>query len=143
MINLKIQYTNFDDEAKEASCFFHLNKNEISKLELKYGGVKRQLDSLQANNDLSGLYNFIEDIVITAYGERRGDAFVKTPEIVENYRYGAAHSEVMVQILSKEEGKGLTEFIMGCMSAENRKHILEEAKKDPKLAPLLDVECSE
>ncbi len=133
MIAIKVKFLNFDDVEQEKVCHFHLSKTEVAKLDIKYGGVKEYTKKLQENNDNNKLYEFIEDVVFSAYGVRKGDAFVKNEEILEQYKYTNAHEAVMIQMLEQPNGTGLSKFFMGCMSAESKKAIAQEAKHNPEM----------
>lgn len=116
MYKTVIPYEDWDGTEKTAECRFHLTKGELLKLNLRYGGdIKARLEELAAREDWAEIIELMENIVLTAYGEKCRDSegrevFRKDEERKAAFRGSEAYSELMVRLMQPEY---LKEFLLG------------------------------
>lgn len=80
MFSKKITWTDWNGEQVTQTFYFHLTKTEMVKLNLKYsGGLVNTLNKLLETNDEQHTLMIVDDIIMTAYGEKSEDGlhFVK------------------------------------------------------------------
>lgn len=134
MIKQHVSYENYEGEIQEKDLWFHLNKSDIAKLGLKYeNGLIDGLTELQKKGDKPAIAEFIDNLLVTAYGERvpGSDVFKKTPEIRENFQYSLAHDELLMMLLGGEDDE-IINFIVGIMPGvknEDRLRIIAQVKE--------------
>ena len=137
MIKITVKTEDFEGRIIEEECHFHLNKTELTELDLKYkGGLKGEIERLQKEKNVEELFQFVKELMILGYGIKteNGKAFIKRPEITEEFRYGYVLPECLVEIMDDETGAGVMKFIKGMMPVSTQQAIDEAAKKDPVLS---------
>ena len=149
MIKQHVSYEDYDGNKVEKDLWFHLNKSDLAKMSLGFdNGLIEGLTELQQKGDKKAVAEFIDNLLVNAYGVRKpgSDVFLKTPEIKEDFQYSLAHDEILMMLLGGEDDE-IINFIVGIMpgmSAEDRANVIEqvknaqEAKKPPE-----SIEASE
>lgn len=133
MIKKNVVYEDYDGNQKNKDLWFHLNKSDLAKLNLKYdGGLMEEMKSLQEAGNRSAIAEFVDELLVKAYGERMSgsDVFKKTPEIEENFRYSAAHDELLMMLLAGDDDE-IIDFIVGIMPGlknEDRLRVIAQVK---------------
>lgn len=102
MIVKKIKFIDFDGDEHEESHYFNLNSREYVKLTSKYiskdgsADLEEYLKHLLERKNSKEMFDFIEDVILTAYGVRSADGrkFVKTKDIREEFEYSFAYAEL-------------------------------------------------
>lgn len=142
MIKQHVSYEDYDGNKVEKDLWFHLNKSDLAKMSLGFdNGLIDGLTELQQKGDKKAVAEFIDNLLVNAYGVRKpgSDVFLKTPEIKEDFQYSLAHDEILMMLLGGEDDE-IINFIVGIMpgmSAEDRANVIEqvknaqEAKKPP------------
>nr|DAM61572.1 MAG TPA: hypothetical protein [Caudoviricetes sp.] len=142
MIKQHVSYEDYDGNKVEKDLWFHLNKSDIAKMSLGFdNGLIDGLTELQQKGDKKAVAEFIDNLLVNAYGVRKpgSDVFLKTPEIKEDFQYSLAHDEILMMLLGGEDDE-IINFIVGIMpgmSTEDRANVIEkvkstqEAKKPP------------
>lgn len=143
MIKQHVSYEDYDGNKVEKDLWFHLNKSDLAKMSLGFdNGLIEGLTELQQKGDKKAVAEFIDNLLVNAYGVRKpgSDVFLKTPEIKEDFQYSLAHDEILMMLLGGEDDE-IINFIVGIMpgmSVEDRADVIEkvknaqEAKKLPK-----------
>lgn len=133
MIKQHVSYEDYDGNKVEKDLWFHLNKSDLAKMSLGFdNGLIDGLTELQQKGDKKAVAEFIDNLLVNAYGVRKpgSDVFLKTPEIKEDFQYSLAHDEILMMLLGGEDDE-IINFIVGIMpsmSAEDRADVIEKVK---------------
>lgn len=149
MIKQHVSYEDYDGNKVEKDLWFHLNKSDLAKMSLGFdNGLIEGLTELQQNGDKKAVAEFIDNLLVNAYGVRKpgSDVFLKTPEIKEDFQYSLAHDEILMMLLGGEDDE-IINFIVGIMpgmSAKDRANVIEQVKNARKAKKLPEsIEASE
>lgn len=133
MIKQHVSYEDYDGNKVEKDLWFHLNKSDLAKMSLGFdNGLIDGLTELQKKGDKKAVAEFIDNLLVNAYGIRKpgSDVFLKTPEVKEDFQYSLAHDEILMMLLGGEDDK-IINFIVGIMpgmSAKDRANVIEQVK---------------
>lgn len=133
MIKQHVSYEDYDGNKVEKDLWFHLNKSDLAKMSLGFdNGLIEGLTELQQKGDKKAVAEFIDNLLVNAYGVRKpgSDVFLKTAEIKEDFQYSLAHDEILMMLLGGEDDE-IINFIVGIMpgmSAEDRANVIEQVK---------------
>ena len=134
MVKKHVSYEDYDGNKVEKDLWFHLNKSDLAKMSLGFdNGLIDGLTELQQKGDKKAVAEFIDNLLVNAYGVRKpgSDVFLKTPEIKEDFQYSLAHDEILMMLLGGEDDE-IIDFIVGIMpgmSAEDRADVIEKVKR--------------
>ena len=149
MIKQHVSYEDYDGNKVEKDLWFHLNKSDLAKMSLGFdNGLIEGLTELQQKGDKKAVAEFIDNLLVNAYGVRKPgrDVFLKTPEIKEDFQYSLAHDEILMMLLGGEDDE-IINFIVGIMpgmSAEDRANVIEQVKNAQEAKKLPEsIEASE
>lgn len=149
MIKQHVSYEDYDGNKVEKDLWFHLNKSDLAKMSLGFdNGLIDGLTELQQKGDKKAVAEFIDNLLVNAYGVRKpgSDVFLKTPEIKEDFQYSLAHDEILMMLLGGEDDE-IINFIVGIMpgmSAEDRANVIEKVKSAQEAKTLPEpIEASE
>lgn len=149
MIKQHVSYEDYDGNKVEKDLWFHLNKSDLAKMSLGFdNGLIEGLTELQQKGDKKAVAEFIDNLLVNAYGVRKpgSDVFLKTPEIKEDFQYSLAHDEILMMLLGGEDDE-IINFIVGIMpgmSAEDRANVIEQVKNAQEAKKLPEsIEASE
>lgn len=145
MIKQHVSYEDYDGNKVEKDLWFHLNRSDLAKLSLNYeNGLIEGLTELRKKGDKRAIAEFIDELLINAYGVRKpdSDVFLKTPSIREDFEYSLAHDELLMMLLGGEDDD-IINFIVGIMpgmTADKRAEVAAEvrAAQAAKNAPALE-----
>lgn len=145
MIKQHVSYEDYEGNKVEKDLWFHLNRSDLAKLSLNYEkGLIEGLTELQKKGDKRAIAEFIDELLINAYGVRKpdSDVFLKTKEIREDFEYSLAHDEILMMLLGGDDDD-IINFIVGIMpglNADKRAEVIEEvrAAQAAKAAPALE-----
>lgn len=145
MIKQHVSYEDYDGNKVEKDLWFHLNRSDLAKLSLNYeNGLVEGLTELQKKGDKRAIAEFIDELLVNAYGVRKpgSDVFLKTNEIREDFQYSLAHDELLMMLLGGDDDE-IMNFIVGIMpgmTADKRAQVVEEvrAAQAAKTAPALE-----
>ena len=133
MIKQHVSYEDYDGNKVEKDLWFHLNKSDLAKMSLGFdNGLIDGLTELQQKGDKKAVAEFIDNLLVNAYGVRKpgSDVFLKTPEIKEDFQYSLAHDEILMMLLGGDDDE-IINFIVGIMpgmSVEDRANVIEQVK---------------
>lgn len=107
MLKKLVKYTDYNDNARSQEFYFYLSKKDIQKLNAKYqedGGLGGRFNIITNKMDMRRLLETVEDLVLTAYGEKSedGERFVKSPEAREKFQYSAAYEALFDELTGDE-----------------------------------------
>ena len=144
MISKTIKYTDFNDNERTETFYFHLSKPELLETYIK-GGEEKLIDTLKAalkKRDTVTFFDLLKDVIRLGYGEKSEDGkfFIKTDSqgrrLGDLFITSEAYSVLLMDELFQDIGKA-TDFLMGMFPADIRP---TQAELD---ATLKDVESSE
>lgn len=133
MIKQHVSYEDYEGNKVEKDLWFHLNRSDLAKLSLNYEkGLIEGLTELQKKGDKRAIAEFIDELLVNAYGIRKpdSDVFLKTKEIREDFEYSLAHDEILMMLLGGEDDD-IINFIVGIMpgmSADKRAEVVEQVR---------------
>lgn len=149
MIKQHVSYEDYDGNKVEKDLWFHLNKSDLAKMSLGFdNGLIDGLTELQQKGDKKAVAEFIDNLLVNAYGVRKpgSDVFLKTPEIKKDFQYSLAHDEILMMLLGGEDDE-IINFIVGIMpgmSAKDRANVIEQVKNAQEAKKLPEsIEASE
>lgn len=114
MLKKTVTYVDFNGNEIKEDCYFHFNRREALKLAAKFGDIQEYANKLASEEDLTGIIEFFEYILLNSYGKRSSDgrSFVKSPEVKEAFEYSLAYAELFELLISEpEEAKTFAEGI--------------------------------
>lgn len=122
MIKQNVTYYDYNDNEINGEFYFHLNKLELEKLNLKYPeGLEAHVTALRDSNNVDGMIDLFTEIVLMAYGVKSEDGtrFIKSKQLTEEFSQTEAFPELFYK-LATEEGAA-TAFIRGIIP-KNMEH---------------------
>lgn len=125
MIKETIKFTDYNDQEREVTEYFHLSESEIVELQARSPeGIEKELDDAVKSGDVAKVLDFIKDLVHRSYGRKSQDGiqFRKSPEILDEFVNSAYYSDFILSLIQDNGSKGVT-FIQGIMP----KKLLERA----------------
>lgn len=131
-----IRYQDFDGEEKTAECRFHLSKAELMKLNLRYGDVARKMEELEARKDNEAIFAMVEDVILTAYGEKvtlpdGREVFLKDELRRQAFQSSEAFSELVMEMATRKEA--VAEFVSGVVPGA----MVQAIRENPEYQKLL------
>lgn len=107
MLKKIIKYTDYNDNARTQEFYFYLSKKDIQILNAKYqedGGLSGRFNIIMNKMDMRRLLETVEDLVLTAYGEKSedGERFIKNAKVRENFQYSAAYEALFDELTGDE-----------------------------------------
>lgn len=120
MYKKTLTYTNLNGEQATESLYFNLSKRDALKIFGKYSNgtldektLQLYLDKLKDSKDVVKMVSFIEDVILSAYGEKSEDGkyFMKDNVIRTRFENSVAYAEVFEELFTNP--KELNEFIKG------------------------------
>lgn len=102
MLKKSITYVTFDGVEVTEDFYFNLTTPEVTRIQAKLGDdIDKHAKHLAMSNDLDGMLDFIEIMVLDSYGVKSQDGkrFMKSPEIRAEFEYSAAYAELFEELL--------------------------------------------
>lgn len=106
MFTHNIKYIDFNGTERQEDFHFHLSLPELTRIEAKIGrSLKEHVEDLNARKDVNQLVQFLEDVILTSYGQKTvdGRSFRKTPELRGEFEYSQAYAEFFEELLTNPE----------------------------------------
>lgn len=119
MLKRTIKYEDYNGEQREENFFFSLNKAELLRMNMsKRGGMGVYLQNLADEKDPEKLTKIFEEFILTAYGVKSDDGtrFVKSPEVVADFKNSAAYSELFYELATDTDK--FIDFVIGVVPAD-------------------------
>lgn len=122
MISKKVTVEGFDG-VEDRVYWFHLTKSEVVKWDAEFNGeLKEFLAKTAESQSVPEVYAAIAELLRRAVGERRGNKFVKDPDVTSDFEFGGAMDEVIEWLFSTPDA--IDEFLLGLLP----KDVVEKAK---------------
>ena len=103
MFTHTVEYVDFNGNSREEKLHFHLSLPEVTRIEAEIGkSLEDHIKELTTNNRLKDLLDFLEKMLLTAYGEKTedGKSFRKNAEIRDMFEHSQAYAEIFEQVLT-------------------------------------------
>ena len=104
MIKKKVTYIDLDGKEKTEELRFHMNKLEYIKF---VGGIGIELEDkvkeLTDNNDVLGMTNLIENLLVVSYGKMDGKKWTKSEEDQEEFRNSEQLAELFAELITNPD----------------------------------------
>lgn len=103
MFKQTISYVDFNGNTKMEDFYFHLSLPEVARIEAELGrSMKDHVKDLTDNQNPKDLIDFLERIVLGAYGRKSADgkSFKKSQELREEFEYSQAYAELFEMLLT-------------------------------------------
>lgn len=109
-----ITYVDLDGNTQTKPFHFHLSEAEVVELESEHhGGLTGFAERVSHTENYGALVKEFKHIVLTAYGLREGDSFLKTEDLRIRFQGSGAFSALFMEFL--QDQTALTDFINGVM----------------------------
>ena len=127
MFSRTFEYKGYDGNMHKDTYWFNLDEAELTKMELsRVGGIRGFMTRLMKENRPAEIVDMFEKIILGSVGERTADGrrFVKNQEIIDDFRFTPAYSQLFMELVSSSEK--LSEFFRGCIPEEVAAKITEK-----------------
>lgn len=126
MYTKTIKYINYDNEEVEKTFHFHINEVEFTELQTSVkGGLKGLIEEIQNSKDESKIVQLYKELILLAYGEKKGEYFKKKDSIrgrySEDFEASAAFPALFVELA--KDTNSMIEFVNGIMPTQLRKEL--------------------
>ena len=116
MYKITESYIDYDGNERKEDFYFNFTEAELAKMELSVTGglttiIQRAIDA----KDVPSLIKIFEDLISKSYGQKSldGRRFVKSPEILEEFKQTEAYSQIYMRMATDE--KAAAEFVNNVM----------------------------
>lgn len=106
MFKHNIEYVDFNGNERKEEFYFHLSLPEVTRLEAEIGTpIDQYAKTLTDNSDLKRLLDFLEKVILSAYGKKTSDgkSFHKSKELREEFENSQAYAELFEQLLTNPD----------------------------------------
>lgn len=130
MIKKTIKYTDYDDVERSEDFWFNLSKTELIEMNFsKEGGMDKVLRRIIDTQDVKGLIDVFQDIILRAYGEKSDDGkrFIKVRDghrLSEDFAQTAAYDELYMELATDD--KAAADFINGLIPKSLAKEVAQK-----------------
>lgn len=104
MIKKKVTYIDLNGKEKTEELRFHMNKLEYIKF---VGGIGIELEDkvkeLTDKNDVLGMTNLIENLLVVSYGKMDGKKWTKSEEDQEEFRNSEQLAELFAALITNPD----------------------------------------
>lgn len=142
MLVKKIKYTDFNDNEREESFYFHYSKAEIVEMQFSFGGgMEEFLKRIVDTQDMKALFQYFKEFILGAVGVKSDDGkrFIKNKEISDAFEQSNAYEQLILELLGfenpTENANAGADFVLAVLPAEYTKAVQEEYAKHPELNP--------
>lgn len=124
MYTMTREYEDFFGNVRKEDFRFNLTKAELLNLETsENGGIQGILLKIIQTQDVAKLMEFMRKFIDMSYGEVSNDGrkFIKSPEILENFKSTQAYSDIYTDLATNSEEA--IKFIKGILPKDLSKDI--------------------
>lgn len=121
MLKKEITYENFDGDKVTRTFYFHLTRAEWLEMEVQGIGLQRMMEQAMETRDVEAMHNTIRNFVLTGYGVRDGEDFLKTEDLRQRFKATDAYSVLFLELL--QDDKKAIDFIRGMLPQEMLKEV--------------------
>src|SRR5450756_180924 len=146
MIKKTISFTDFNDEPKTETHYFHLSKMELVRMDLEIeGGMSKMLAQIAESKNGAKIIAAISDFILRSYGAKSPDGarFDKTDEIRDAFASSPAFDALLMELAT--DPRLAVEFIVGIIpkdlasEADIKKAVLEAGLPEPTISNVKGV----
>lgn len=119
MLKKKITYTDYDGNTLSEDFFFHLNKAELTMLEMsEVGGLEEKMKRIIKARDGAAIMDVVRDLIKRSYGEKSPDGrrFVKSEAMFEAFEQSEAYSELFMELCTSADA--MSDFVKGILPSD-------------------------
>lgn len=132
MIKKIISYHDFDGNERQDEFYFSLNQVQFARINARFpDGLEAYVKKIIKDQNANELFRVIDILVSEAYGERRGNAFVKvTPDgqkLSDFFTNTEAYDNLLTELITKEDN--LVAFLTGCLNQDAQVRMNAEMAK--------------
>jgi|SRR5580765_4441250 hypothetical protein len=122
----------FTGEKVTENFYFNLTSTEIMKLTAGYeGGLETVFQKIIDNKDANGMILEIDRFILTAYGVKDGNDFIKNDEVRKKFTNTPAYDVLFMELSTTEDG--LDKFLRAVIPKEALQEI-ERVEREAKAA---------
>lgn len=114
MIKKTITYENFDGELITHEAWFHAYKTVLIE-------ITEKIEQLTETEQQDKAFQIMKDILVKTYGQRVGELFVQTEEVVDMLRYTNMLDQLVLDLISSPTE--MVNFMVGIMPADVNKNL--------------------
>lgn len=109
MLKKEVVYVDYNGNDVKENLYFNLTSVEQARLVSRY--ATKGIDSIESyakylveNDDNAGMIAFIEDVILSSFGEKSADgrSFLKTKAIREQFEYSIAYATLFEELVTDE-----------------------------------------
>lgn len=126
MLKKTVKYTDYNDEPREETLYFSLNRAELLRMDMvKHGGFAQYMQRIVDERDPEKLTEMFEMWILNSYGIKSEDGtrFVKNAAVLEDFKNSAAYAQLFYEMAT--DLNAFAEFIIGIMPADMAAKIRE------------------
>jgi hypothetical protein len=144
MLKKVLTYTNLDGEQTTDTLYFNLTKRDFLKFVSKYtdftgvnlnddnaiaDACRQYVDKIVQNKDLNKIIEFLEDLLLSSYGEKSEDGkhFNKSAKVREDFSNSVAYAEIFGDLVT--DGDALTKFLENVIDVSQATPAMSTASK--------------
>lgn len=119
MLAKKIKYTDYNGVEREEVFHFHLNKAELTEMELSTkGGMSTMLQDIVSADNTKKIVDVFKNMILSAYGEKSEDGkrFIKSEDLATAFSQTEAYSELFIELAT--DTKSAINFVNGVMPVD-------------------------
>ncbi len=106
MLKKTMTYIDYDGNPRTEDFWFNLNKAEVAKMEFgTAGGIQKMIERLVQEQDTKRIIEVFDELICCSYGKKGldGKRFIKTPELLEEFKQTEAYSDLFVELLGNPD----------------------------------------
>lgn len=128
MLKKTIKYVDYNDNAREETFHFNMNKAELIRFEMNLpGGIEKTVKKALAEDDNATLFNLFEQLIQKSYGKKTVDGgFAKSAEAATEFSQTEAYSELLMEFMTDPTGKKFADFFRGIMPKDYANELPED-----------------
>ena len=103
MLKKTIAFTDYDGNQREEDFYFHLNKAELTEMQLEIdGGLTGMLERIIQKKSGPDIIKTFKMLIIRSYGVKSPDGrkFMKSKEIVEDFLQTEAYNKFFMELVT-------------------------------------------
>lgn len=110
MLQREIKFEDFDGNQVTETFYFNLSKAELVKMQVVVkGGMKTYLETIIEKEDEGAIVEAFDKILLASVGKKVDGKFIKTQEVIDNFRFSGAYEVIFLQLLT--DAKFSSEFV--------------------------------
>ncbi len=131
MIKKTIEYTDLNGDKIKEELYFNMSTVDLTRFVARYSdysniarddeessakALQQYIDKLVQSKDMPKMIEFLEDMILTSYGEKSQDGrrFVKSRRVREDFEYSIAYSTLFTELFADQDK--MQKFISGIIN---------------------------